>query len=54
MKTENGMTELQAILGSLNGQCIKDAKQCSEKVSAQYSALNHGPQLNMVAYDDLA
>lgn len=51
MKTENGMSELQAILGSLNTQCVKDAKLCSDKVSTQYS--DYGPQLVMVAYDDL-
>ena len=51
MKTENGMSELQAILSSLNTQCVKDAKLCSDKVSTQYN--DYGPQLVMVAYDDL-
>lgn len=51
---DKGMQELQAILGSLNGQCIKDAQQVSNEVSAQYDTLGHGPRLNMIAYDDLA
>jgi hypothetical protein len=52
---ENGMSELQAVLGSLNTQCVKDAQRCSEKVSAQYNVIGFGPsQLVMVAYDDLA
>jgi hypothetical protein len=50
---ENGMSELEAVLGSLSTQFVKDAQQCSDKVSAQYNVLGHGPRLVMVAYDDL-
>lgn len=50
---EKGMNEVTAVLGSLSAQGVKEAQQCSDKVSAQYNVLGHGPRLVMVAYDDL-